>query len=98
MHWVIFDIPKDTNQISTNASALNILPKGTIQSKTDFGQSKFGGACPPKGSKYHTYITTIYALDTKKLGLDKNANPALVGFMINSHTIEKSSIVTYYKR
>jgi Raf kinase inhibitor-like YbhB/YbcL family protein len=97
-HWVVFDITKDTNQILANASAMNKLPKGTIQSKTDFGKNEFGGACPPKGSKAHKYITTIYALDTEKLGLDKNANPALVGFMLNSHTIEKSSIVTYYKR
>ena len=97
-HWLVFDIAKDTNQILSNASILNLLPKGTIQSKTDFGKDKFGGACPPKGSKAHTYITTIYALDVDKLGLDKNATPALVGYIINSHTIEKSSIVTYYKR
>lgn len=97
-HWIVFDISKDTNQISSNASALNMLPKGTIQSKTDFGKNEFGGACPPKGDKAHSYITTIYALDVEKLGLDKNANPALVGYMLNLHTIEKSSIVTYYQR
>jgi len=97
-HWVMFNIPKDTNQISSNASQLGLLPKGTVQSKTDFGNTGFGGACPPKGDKAHTYITTIYALDVEKINLDKNANPALVGYMINSHMIEKSSIVTYYKR
>jgi Raf kinase inhibitor-like YbhB/YbcL family protein len=97
-HWIIFDISKDVNQILTNASVLHKLPKGAIQSKTDFGKNEFGGACPPKGSKAHAYITTIYALDIDKLGLDKNTNPALVGYMINLHTIEKSSIVTYYKR
>jgi Raf kinase inhibitor-like YbhB/YbcL family protein len=97
-HWVVFDISKDTNQILSNASVLNILPKGTIQSKTDFGKNEFGGACPPKGSKAHQYIITIYALDVKNLGLDKNANPALVGFKLNYHLIEKSSIVAYYKR
>jgi len=97
-HWVVFNIPKETKKISTNASRLGVLPTGTVQSKTDFGKSEFGGACPPKGSKAHSYITTIHALDVDKLDLDKNANPALVGYMINSHTIEKSSIVAYYKR
>ncbi len=97
-HWVVFDISKDTNQILSNASALNILPKDTIQSKTDFGTYKFGGACPPKGDRVHTYITTVYALDVEKLELDKNASSALVGYILNAHTIEKSSIVTYYKR
>lgn len=97
-HWIVFDISKDTNKILSNASVLNILPKDTIQSKTDFGKNEFGGACPPKASKAHSYITTIYALDVDKLGLDKDVNPALVGYMINLHTIEKSSIITYYKR
>lgn len=97
-HWVVFNIPKDTKQISTDASALGTLPKGSIQSKTNYGKSGFGGACPPKGSKAHAYETTVYALDVEKLDLDKDANPALVGFMINSHVIAKSSIITYYKR
>ena len=97
-HWVVFDISKDANQILSNSSVLGTLPKNTIQSKTDFGKNEFGGACPPQNSKSHSYITTIYALDIEKLGLDKNANAALVGFILNSHTIEKSSIVTYYKR
>ena len=97
-HWVVFDMSKDTKQVSSNASALNILPKGTIQSKTDYKTNEFGGACPPKGDKAHTYITTIYALDVETLGLDKSANPALVGYMLNMHTLDKSSIVTYYKR
>jgi Raf kinase inhibitor-like YbhB/YbcL family protein len=97
-HWIVFNISKDTNQILSNASTLDILPKGSIQSKTDFGKYEFGGACPPKNSKAHKYIITVYALDIEKLGLDKNASPALVGYIINSHTIEKSSIITYYKR
>jgi len=97
-HWIVFNIPKDTNHLSSNASSKNMLPKGSIQSKTDYGSSSFGGACPPKGDKAHTYITTVYALDTDKIDLNKDADSALVGYMINSHVIEKSSIVTYYKR
>ena len=65
-----------------------MLPKNAIQSKTDFGKSEFGGACPPIGDKANSYITTIYALDIKELQLDKNANPALVrcGMVILSKT------------
>jgi Raf kinase inhibitor-like YbhB/YbcL family protein len=76
----------------------NNASQGSIESKTDYGIDKFGGACPPKGDKPHTYVLTVYALDVEKLGLDKNATPALVGYMINAHTIQKSSIVAYYKR
>lgn len=97
-HWLAFDISKNTNHIVSNASSLNTLPKGTIQGKSDYGKNKFGGACPPKGDKSHAYITTIYALDVEKLGLDKNASSALTGYMLNAHTIEKSSIINYYQR
>jgi Raf kinase inhibitor-like YbhB/YbcL family protein len=97
-HWVVFDIPKDTRRISSNASASNSLPKGSVQGRTDFGKNGFGGACPPKGDRAHAYIVTLYALDIQKLGLDKDASPALVGFMLNSHAIEKSSVIAYYKR
>ena len=97
-HWIVFNIDKKTNYISQDACALKKLPAGTIQSKTDFGGYKFGGACPPEGDKAHAYITTVYALDVEDLKLDKEASPALVGYMLNVHTIEKSSLITYYKR
>lgn len=97
-HWLVFNIPKEQTQIMQNASAKAQLPKDSIQSITDYGQYEFGGACPPKGDKTHTYITTVYALDIERIELNKEANPALVGYMINAHTIEKSSVIAYYKR
>ena len=97
-HWVVSNINKNINFIKSGASSQNNMPKNSIQSKTDFETNSFGGACPPKGSVAHTYMTTIYALDTKKLNITKDTTPAMAGYMINSHTIDKSSIVTYYKR
>jgi len=99
-HWVIFDIPSDTTSIARNSGdvSLNLLPQSAIQSITDFGKSGYGGACPPIGHGAHKYIFTVYALDVEKLGLDVNASPALVGFMINSHTLAKASIIAYYGR
>ena len=96
-HWVVFNIPKNVNSIKAGASLKN-MPKGAIESLSDFNKSGFGGACPPKGDKAHQYITTIYALKVEKLNLDKNSNPALVGFVIGANTIAKSSTVSYYKR
>lgn len=99
-HWVLFDLPASTTELKEGAGdpSKGLLPAGTIQSINDMGQFGFGGPCPPVGDKYHQYIVTIYALKTDKLGLDKTANPALVGFSINHNVIAKSSIVFYYKR
>lgn len=95
-HWVVFDIPKDVMSLEKGFG--NKESKTIIQSITDFGQTGFGGACPPVGDKPHRYIFTIHALDTETLGLNKNANAALVGFYLNSHTLAKASIMAYYGR
>jgi len=97
-HWVVFDIPKSATGINAGASASGKLPKGAVESMTDYGQSGFGGACPPRGDKPHRYIVTVYALDTVKLGPDARANPALIGYMLNAHALAKCSVMGYYGR
>lgn len=99
-HWLVFDIPLTTTHLVSDAgnSTKTLLPENAIQSLTDFGTQGYGGVCPPEGHGWHTYIITVYALKVEKLGLDKNANPALVGFYLNANTIQKASLVFYYKR
>ena len=98
-HWVVFDIPTSINALPAGFGDISTVQKiHAIQSMTDFGKAGFGGACPPKGDKPHRYIFTIYALSVDKLGLDTNATPALVGFMLNANTIAKATVVSYYKR
>jgi len=95
-HWVVFNIPSNITKLEEGFG--NKPSKGVIQSITDFGVSGFGGACPPIADKAHEYIFTVHALDVEKLELDEKATPALVGFMINSHSLGKASVVSYYDR
>ena len=99
-HWLIFDIDPTVTELKSNAGNLtqNLAPRNTIQSITDFGSIGYGGPCPPEGSGAHRYIITVYALKVPKLGLDKTASPAMVGFNLNANTLEKASIIVYYKR
>jgi Raf kinase inhibitor-like YbhB/YbcL family protein len=99
-HWVVFDLPANTTELKTGAGNIikGLMPAGAIQSNTDFGQPGYGGPCPPPGHGFHEYRITIYALKVDKLGLDKNATPAFVGFNLFSNTIEKATLVMYYKR
>lgn len=99
-HWVVFDIPSNTNALASGAGniALNLTPKGTIQSITDYGANGYGGPCPPKGHGLHQYIITVHALKSATLGLNESTNPAVVGYNLWNNTLAKSSIVTYYKR
>ncbi len=99
-HWIVFDIPKHVTELPDGAGNIENkqMPENVIQSITDFGSYGYGGPCPPEGDAYHAYIITVYALDVEKLGLDKNTNPATVGFYLNNHTIAKASLIAYYKR
>jgi len=99
-HWLVFDIPANTNELKANAGnlKLDLAPKGAIQSITDYGTKGYGGPCPPEKHGFHQYIITIYALKTEKLGLDENTNAAIVGYYLGNNTIAKASIVAYYKR
>lgn len=98
--WVIFDIPATSNQLVENAGniELNLAPQGTIQSLNDYGGYGYGGPCPPVNGGIHEYIFTIYALKVPTLGLNKDSNPAMVGFYIDANTIQKASLVMYYER
>ncbi len=99
-HWVMFDIPSETNELVANAGNVStkLAPANAIQSITDFGAVGYGGPCPPEGHGIHQYVITVHALKVEKLGLDEKTNPATVGFYIWNNTIAKSSIVTYYQR
>ena len=99
-HWVVFDIPSTVNSIIENAGNLEkrLMDKAAIQSVTNYGVPGYGGPCPPENHGIHQYVITVHALKIDKLGLDKNTNPAIVGYNIWNNTIAKASIVTYYER
>jgi len=96
-HWLVVNIPATSSSLPTGVT-LNKLPKGAIETMNDYGVTTFGGACPPEGDKHHQYIFTVHALSVEKLDVTSKSDSALVGYMIHANTIEKSSLVSYYKR
>jgi Raf kinase inhibitor-like YbhB/YbcL family protein len=98
-HWVAFNIPPGTTSLAKNASAGN-MPAGAIQSVTDFGNKAYGGPCPPPGDKKHHYRITVFAVDVDKLpdATGDSAAPALVGFDLHSHTLDKATLTGLYGR
>lgn len=99
-HWLVFNIPASVHELPRGAGdpSGRLLPKGAVQSRTDFGSVGYGGACPPVGDRPHRYIFTVYALDVRKLPLEADSAPALVGFMLEKHAIAKASLISYYGR
>ena len=99
-HWVIFNIPANIAGMVKGAGSplANLAPSGSIQSRTDFGQSGYGGPCPPVGDKPHRYQFTVYALKTDKLPLDENTPAAMVGFYLHQNLIKKAVLNAQYAR
>lgn len=98
-HWVVVNIPSSTTSLPADFGNIATPQKlNVIQTVTDFGKAGFGGACPPKGDKPHRYMFTIHALDVDHLDVNEKSSPALVGYMINAHSIEKATMVSYYGR
>jgi len=92
-HWVVFNIPPDVSGLPKGAGdpTAGRLPKGAVQSRTDFGGPGYGGPCPPKGDRPHRYIFTLFAVDAERLDADANSSAALVGFNLHFHTLAKAS-------
>ena len=101
-HWVVFNIPAGTTSLPKDAGDVKkkLMPKGAVQSRTDFGSDGYGGPCPPKGDKPHHYQITVFAVDVDKLpdAKDDTASAALVGFDLHFHTLGKATLTGLYGR
>jgi Raf kinase inhibitor-like YbhB/YbcL family protein len=98
-HWLIANIPASTTSLPKNAGdpKADLAPKGSVQSRTDYGSSGYGGPCPPKG-KPHRYIFTVYAVDTDALPVQADTSGAVVGFNLHFHTLAKATLTARYGR
>ena len=99
-HWVVFNIPPDTLSLPAGAGdpAAGKLPAGAVQVRTDYGESGYGGPCPPRGDKPHRYVFTVYALKTDKLNADASTAAARLGSLIEANQIGKATLTAKYGR
>jgi Raf kinase inhibitor-like YbhB/YbcL family protein len=98
-HWVVFNIPPTVRKLDLGAGQLKSkkMPKGAIQSRTDFGKAGYGGPCPPPGDKPHHYHFRVYALKDQ-LPLKEDTPAAQVGFYINQNKLAEAELMATYQR
>ena len=92
-HWVLYNIPKN---ISSLPSTENKLPAGLTVGKNSLGNAQYKGPCPPKGAA-HSYIFTLYALDTK-LNLPAGADAQALLTAMDKHILAKTKLTATYSR
>ena len=96
MHWVVANIPAKVNSLPAGISAKGgKLPKGALQTRTDFGSAGYGGAAPPNGES-HRYQFTVHALDVESIEVDEGSSGALVGFNVHFHSLGSATLTVMF--
>ena len=95
VHWVLFNLPAETRELSENIPADEVLPNGAKQGTTDFGRIGYGGPCPPSGT--HRYFFKIYALDTE-IDLPAGASKSQLLKAMEGHILGHGQLIGKYKR
>ncbi len=97
-HWLVVNIPAAVTSLEAGAGSLaGKLPPEALQTRTDFGQSGYGGACPPVGDSPHRYVFTVYALKDK-VSVEKESSGAMVAFNLRTLKLAEASITVTYGR
>ena len=99
-HWVVVNIPASVTELKLDAGnpAAGLLPKGALQTRTDFGKPGYGGPCPPEGHGPHRYQFTLFAVKQDALPVNADTSAAIVGFNLHFNTIEKATLTGVFKR
>jgi len=94
VHWVLYNLPPTTKELPEGVRA-NALPAGAHEGKNDWGNTGYGGPCPPIGR--HRYFFKLYALDTTLSDLPQ-PNKAAVEKAMQGHVIAQATLLGTYQK
>lgn len=95
VHWVLFNLPGDTNELLENIPPKETLENGAKQGTNDFRKIGYGGPCPPSGT--HRYYFKLYALDTD-IDLDSGITKEQLLKAMQGHIVAEGQLMGRYKR
>jgi Raf kinase inhibitor-like YbhB/YbcL family protein len=93
VHWLVVDVPGGVSTLGEGVSCTAAMPAGACELDSGYGRPGYGGPRPPRGSGAHDYVTTVYALDIARLGVDRSSGwPEVSGAMVG-HTLASGTLV-----
>ena len=95
VHWVLFNLPGDSNGLDENVPGTETLQTGAIQGLNSWGRTGYSGPCPPSGT--HRYFFKVYALDAM-LNLDSKATKKDLLEAMARHILAEGQVMGKYKR
>ena len=97
VHWIVIDLPASTTGLQEGASGTSI-PDGADELESSFGEDRYGGPAPPPGSGDHTYVVTVYALDTATVVMSDQPSAADIESALEGHVLASASITGVFGR
>lgn len=91
-HWGIYNIPAAITTLAVGAAT----PSGASVAQNSFDKAGYNGPCPPKGSA-HTYVFTVYALDTQ-IKLTNTASDQELEKALQGHILDQAEFRGVYSR
>lgn len=95
VHWVLYNLPRDTLRLPEDVPAQETLPSGAVQGLNGAGRIGYVGPCPPSGT--HRYFFKIYALDTE-LDLEPGATKEDLVSVTEEHILAEGRLMGTYRR
>jgi len=93
VHWVLYDIPAETQRLGTGATGRS-LPPGTREGLNDWRRTGYGGPAPPIGR--HRYFHRLYALDVVLPDLEQPTKARLLNAM-KGHVLAVAELIGTYQ-
>jgi Raf kinase inhibitor-like YbhB/YbcL family protein len=98
IHWFVMNIPSTINSFPENV----ILGQGQyiniIQLRNDFGNSRYGGPCPPKGDFPHIYRFSLFALNTPTITLNNALTAEQFELQFKNNILNCTRLLGVYQR
>ena len=89
LHWLVWNIDPKTTDIGEHSVSPN-----SVQGKNGFGNSGYGGPCPPSGT--HRYYFRAYALDVAQL--QGGSTRADLDRLMQGHIIAQGQLMGRYSK
>lgn len=96
-HWLAYSIPPDWQFLHGGFGPESLEP-GFRQAVNDFGKPGYGGPCPPRGDKPHSYHFRLTALSDKIVSAGPGATCEEVARLAEPYVIEFTELVGLYGR
>jgi len=94
-HWVIYNLPATTTNLTENVAKTESLPDGSKQGQNSFGNIGYNGPAPPPG-KAHRYFFNVFALDAP-LSLDAGADEGSALAAMKGHVLATGHLMGTYE-